>query len=338
MSTGITRNGGLGSKPAPMSFDDFLAKDPSAAEANLWVKSPSRLPQAPHGFLFPVVAFEIAGRALLGDAGWTGTEMRVASIQYVPLPKLEEAAFAPDAIDDTKKRYQMHLILGQALLREFGAGGGPSFNKENWEKARQEAPRHTAEWERAKARRDLVISFLGRCAEAGFIRTVYRPKGGGEEPREIPRAWWGLDDFLPRYRACGVDPKNPTRTGGALPAWFFLHEANLREMVAPPAEGAASSPVLQDGHVSDYIKIMIDAARASGIGPEPERQLPKKQLFKVLMKVAGHYGLSLSQNDMDAMATFIREPALKAGGPTVMAQKKRDEAAGRRPPSENPAK
>ena len=299
------------------------------AEAKLWAKNAKGLPQSPYGYLFPVQAISIAGQLIFRDGSWVGNEMRLGSMQLSGMPDLADNMFDEDVINETRQRYQGHFLVSRSVIQEVGGvlDGDHAFTKANWHRTKASVGSHFEAWASAKARLNLVVNHLGRMAEAGLIRTVYRKKGGGEEPTRVPTAWWGLDDFTPRFKSCALNPDMPSKVSGTLPAWFFLEETGVRDTSASPEVALeVSSTTIEGVHLSPYLQLMIDVARATGIGPEPEQQVAVESLYFTIREMAAARGIDIKQGEWMKMATFVREPGSKVGSRKLKADQRSQEA------------
>lgn len=291
--------------------------------------------QPPPGYIFPVSAFDEAGVAIWEEE-WTCNEMRVSFLPMRPMPSLNASDFSNNmATESCIARHGETYRMAQRLMSEFGEydeilpPDKLTFSKQDWEVLRAHSNELRTKWTSARIRRNTVIQHLCDRAASGDIKTVYRTKGGGQ-PHHIPAEWWQLDSYLFRFSSCGLNPDAPYDPFAERTAWFFFEKKSFEAAIAPQEtstrEAAAPSIAFEDAHLSPYIRLMIEIAQLTKIGPEPHQQVPKDSLEETIKSTAELRGLELSGKDVDKMATFIREPGMKAGSRKVLADLKRKKA------------
>jgi len=319
---------GRGASPAIVSVQNG-----STEENRLWARD-SETPTPPPGFLFPVEAFDRAGRALWGDE-WTGLEMLLARIPLKPLLELPSSCF-PDGIMDqaTANAHGLSYLFAKQvidLLPEYEMQLAPmtvglGVRECDYNLVRAENDHLRERWVACRVRwKDTIAKLCGQIA-LGVIATVYRPKKGGA-PQTMPAEWWQIDSYYARLRTCGINPSDPFDPDAERTDWFFVHAGDLaRELTAGGAgvaEQSMQSPLVdQDVHLSPYIRLMIEVAHVTGIGPEPQQQIEKDALIQYLRDAAGRKSFQLTDKEAGMMATFLREPYAKAGLKKVKADQR----------------
>ena len=334
---------GLGRKPSTLA-DLLVGQSSSAArsfapepsvimdEQKLWLQG-SENPVPPPGYLFPVEAFDRAGRALWKNE-WIGREMRVAELPLRPLPELPASAFPGGLMlkqdaDMNRISYWMAKQIAD-LLPDFDLDlpsltASMDIREEDYNRVRTEYDRLRDRWIVCRVRwKDTVEKLCQRFA-VGSIGTVYRIKGGGR-PEPISQDWWQIDSYFARLRSCGLNPEYPFDPPAERTAWFFVNEEDLdRELGSQHGADCSERShaiVSQDVHLSPYIRLMMDVAHIVKIGPEPEQQVKKDLIVHVLTNEAGRRGLEIVAKEADMMATFIREPFAKQGLRKALADKR----------------
>lgn len=318
------------SGPAVRGF----APEQSAAkeEQKLWLQG-SETPVPPPSYLFPVEAFDRAGRSLWKDE-WVGREMRVAELPLRPLPELPASAF-PDGFmvkqdaDMNRISYWMAKQIIE-MLPDFDLDlpsltVSMDIREEDYNRIRTEYDRLRDRWIACRVRwKDTVEKLCQRFA-VGSIGTVYRIKGGGR-PEAISPDWWQIDSYFARLRSCGLNPAHPFDPTAERTAWFFVHEEDLAREFGSSIGADDPSPahalLSKDVHLSPYIRLMMDVAHLVGIGPQPEQQIQKEALIADIMNEANRKHLDITPKEADMMATFIREPFAKKGLRKVLADQR----------------
>jgi prophage regulatory protein len=62
---------------------------------------------------------------------------------------------------------------------------------------------------------------VGNLFLQGHVQTFARPIGGGP-PLKLPKTAWELDDFVPRFAKCALDPSKPFDTEAPCTHWIFV--------------------------------------------------------------------------------------------------------------------
>jgi len=177
----------------------------------------------------------MVGEAFWAEHHWAGNEMRLADILYRPLLSAEDIFEDEDPSAEEITRHLSAYRVAHQLVGEVTKSpddGRSSFSRLQWEEARTAAAQVEYVWLQARQRRDLIVAFLTTNAASGKIPTVWRPVGGGE-PEPIPTGWWQLDNPLPRFRACGLEPQKPMDSSATPTAFFFFESAALLALLKP---------------------------------------------------------------------------------------------------------
>lgn len=275
------------------------------------------LPDAPDGYVFPVDAFNKAGRALDPD-NWTGDEMRIGSLAWGLLPELSNAAFeATGERGDDHSHLEANYHAARSALTAAAIdvpAYTPKFRKADYEEVRALGQEFRTEWVRARLFRDMILRSLCRAAASGDMKSVIRPKGSGEE-QPMERRFWKTDDYAKRFIPCTINPDFPDDEMAEQTHRFFLDEAGLDRVIERMVHKDIPAPSQLSGvHLSPYLQMMIEVARASDIGPLLQDQPSADELNYQILEANKRFNLSLSPTDIKKMATFIREPYLKGVG------------------------
>lgn len=305
----------------PNALSGVFAAPPSASQASqkrFWSAEPGKLPLPPSGYLFPVAAFEMIGVAFWADHHWSGNEMRLADIPHRPLKPADEVFDEQEPSTAEVGQNLSAFVTARQLVAEVRKGFQPavsSFSRGQWEEARVASAQEAHVWLAARKRRDAIVDFLSTKAANGELATVYRNVGGGREPNPVPQAWWSLDHPLQRFRACGLDPNKPSDLAAKPTAYLFFERRGLQALIDRLGTKPADSPIVAppDAHYSPYLKLLIEVAQVSGIGPNPEQQIPVESLYCTIKDLASERGIDLKEREWKMMATFLREPGSKVG-------------------------
>lgn len=293
--------------------------------------------EPPPGYIFPVDAVQDLGWFLFAEE-WAANCVRVAFLKVQHLPELvaemfdDDGAAKPECVAQFGAAYDsVRSLMMQYEEFERLPPEGPAFCQDDWEYLRENQQTLQFWQSRAKNVLNQAIRRLCHHAAEGEISAVYRPKGGGR-PEAIPSDWWQIDNPRHRIRACALNPLRPYDPTAPATAWFFFHKKEFEAALDRSREVKLPYDVPADGlgavHLSPYVKLMIEVAQVTEIGPEPHQQVPVESLKITIQEIAERRGLEISERDLGKLATFIREPGMKAGGRKALADARRQASQG----------
>jgi hypothetical protein len=276
--------------------------------------NPAKWPDdVPPEHIFLGRAVNIMGGVVFGT-DWTGRE---ASVELaVPLPEeLHAFVQSVDLLRGCRLLFDHHppYFTRCPSLNVFARLPIPTDCE--WARAveinRQIADRRQAEFNRFNE----VCSRLANAFKQGTILTATRDVVGGLMVSQ-DRWFWNTENFWWRFATCRVDllaPYHaaPTVIGGD---YLFVDQASLNAALQPseqPVQAPAQPDVTQDEYLSPYLRCMISATRALGITVHDKR---KKQ--DIVVELPKHWSgrqEDLSAEDLERMATLMREPEHKGG-------------------------
>lgn len=278
------------------------------SSADRW---PDDVPQE-HMFLGRVV--HIVGHVVFG-ADWTGSEPTVELI--APVPADLHASVPPAELQRGCRLLFDHHKPYAATCPEFAEFllNWPIPSKDEWRHA-VDLSRHMAEqrWQ-TFSRYIEVCSRLANAFKQGTISTAAREVDGGSMlPQD--RWFWNTENFWSRFYTCRVDVFDPYRAATTFTGGYYIYVDQASLMAAlQPSQRAVQAPaqpeVTAEEYLSPYLRCMISATRALGITAEDKR---KRQ--DIVVELPKHWTGSpgdLSAEDIERMATLMREPAHKGG-------------------------
>ena len=166
----------------------------------------TELSVAPEWLLAIVLPWRLDGRCCFGAVrtpSYNG-QMRAPSLRPYTMdvqPVSEGRAFLARAFS----------FLCLAEWQHLPAEVEEALRPETRHKAAEELKRDVA----------LAVQTIGGFFLKGHVETYARPFGGGA-PMKLPRAAWELDDFVPRFAASALDPRNPFDPSCPPTHWIFV--------------------------------------------------------------------------------------------------------------------
>jgi hypothetical protein len=309
-------------------YNPFTA---SVGEPLSWTEFPRESSEC----VFMGRAIHVLGNAKFGDA-WTGTEMVMEVLDALPDTVQQITGnTADDSVEASWINSPAQLVLQQAhdLLLAFRPDlgrrpwqRGPAglshwppllrFTVREW-KAAQEIIQAARDVQREAVRRyeELVDTFVLLC-ESGFLETKLRPYSGGRF-YNVPPSDWNGENIRDRFRSFKMHPMAPFWS--AAPDhekwWIFITRASFWRVIdierkhAPKAEdeSRADEPT---GHRSIYVNHMLRVGNHMQVTPEHQ---PKKAHLEAKIMELWTDAVPLSGVDVKRMASFIRDPASRAG-------------------------
>lgn len=328
-SQGSAVNALAGLMPPANALMPISAAPPRSKNFPAFWTPGAAIPEAQDGYLFPVVAFNKAGRALAPDE-WTDDEMRIGSLEWGLLPELPPTAFtASGERDDDHAYLEVKYHIARSAMSDMGKAVPsytPKFCRADYDQVRALGVELRPAWVKARLLRDMVLRTLCRAVASGELEAIVRPKGSGDE-QPMERRFWKTDDYAKRFIPCAINPDFPDDESADRTHRFFIEEASLDRVIERVMHKDAPAPSQLSGvHLSPYLQMMIEVARTLAIGPDLQDQPSADELNYQILEANKRFKIDLSPTDITKMATFIREPYLKGVGKrTADARAKRSE-------------
>lgn len=106
-----------------------------------------------------------------------------------------------------------------------------------------------------------AVRLLGSLLLNGTVRSYSRPMGGGQLQPLEPNIW-ELDDFLPRFATCALDPRRPFDANAAPTHRIFVDEEAIQLVfdaccadIAAPARGKGVAIIREDAAAGDLAEL-----------------------------------------------------------------------------------
>lgn len=180
-------------------------------------------------------------------------------------------------------------------------------------------------WEADMARFMSAARITHRALLDGLLECRHRPQRGNGEMAPTPQAWWNNDEWHSRFQFGTVDPDNPVALVSydevrdhKNRAYLFVTRKSLDAVlrtIGSVNNSEPSSQVPSNQYLSPYLRLMIAVSSRMEVAPGNQ---PLKKLVVAALEAEAERswdGRPISKNQLDYMATLIRDPESQAGGP-----------------------
>ena len=267
---------------------------------------------APH-YIFLARAVGIVGRTIYGPE-WTGREPFVELV--APLPEELNASIPQvdlfrgcNVLLDHEPEYAARCPKYVFILKTW-----PIPSQAEWGRAAELVKTMSEQRNREHMRFFEVCARFANAFKSGAIGTATRDVAGG--PLEAQDRWlWNTEIFWWRFHTCRIDMARPFYSGPAVTGGEFIFvdipslQAALQTVPAPV--NAPPQQEQEEHYLSPYLQCMIAATKALKISACDTRK--KQDIIAELPKFWPGAPGDLSAEDLDRMATLLREPANKGG-------------------------